>query len=74
MPGGSQNPEDAEAVCAVGSDAPPALDMASAIWPAAEAIAFICWTAPSAWLFQLSSAEPKVAKAEPDVCSASSKR
>ena len=60
MPGGSQNPEDAEAVCAVGSDVPPALDMASAIWPAAEAIAFICATAPSAWLFQLSSAAPKV--------------
>ena len=38
-----------------GSDAPPALDMASAIWPAAEAIAFICATAPPAWPFQPSS-------------------
>ena len=74
MPGGSQNPVDAPAACAVGSDVPPALDMASAIWPAAEAIAFICATALPAWLFQLSSAAPKVWKAEPELSSAASKR
>ena len=51
----------------MGIDAPPAFDMASAIWPAAEAIAFICVTALPAWLFQLSSAAPKVWKAEPAV-------
>ena len=41
---------------------------------AAEAIAVICATALPAWLFQLSSAAPKVWKAEPELSSAASKR